>query len=74
MTVRQIESPDNLELLRTHCPDCGYQVAIAVWCHDPGCCTQSPFGFLVGELASAQAAAASRVRRPLSGPAAALLA
>jgi hypothetical protein len=54
--TRQIESPDSLELLRTSCPDCRYQVAIAVWCRDPACCNQSPFGFLVEELMSAQAA------------------
>lgn len=56
MAVRQIESPDSLELLRTRCPDCGYQVAVAVWCRDPSCCNQSPWGFLVEDLASAQAA------------------
>lgn len=54
--TRQIESPDSLELVRTCCTDCSYQVAVAVWCHDPVCCNQSPFGFLVEELASAQAA------------------
>ena len=54
--TRQIESPDSLELLRTRCPECGYQTAVAVWCHDPSCCNQSPWGFLVEELASAQAA------------------
>jgi hypothetical protein len=53
---RRIESPDRLEPVRTHCPDCGYEVAVAVWCHDPACCTQSPFGFLVEELAAARAA------------------
>lgn len=51
-----IESPDSLALLRTSCPACGYQVAVAVWCRDPACCNQSAFGFLVEELASAQAA------------------
>jgi hypothetical protein len=53
---RQIESPDSLELLRTRCPECGHQVAVAIWCHDPACCNQSPFGFLIEELATAQAA------------------
>lgn len=42
--ARQIESPDSLELLRTRCPGCGYQVAVAVWCRDPACCSQSPWG------------------------------
>ena len=51
-----IESPDSLELLRTRCPGCSHQFAIAVWCRDPSCCNQSPFGFLVEDLASAQAA------------------
>lgn len=54
--TRQIESPDSLELLRPRCPDCGYQVAVAMWCHDPACCSQSPFSFLIEELATAQAA------------------
>ena len=73
--TRQIESPDSLELLRTRCPECGYQVAVAVWCHDPACCNQSPWGFLVEELTSAQARSRNpRVRRPLSASAAALLA
>jgi hypothetical protein len=57
--TRQIESPDALELQRASCPrGCGYQVAIAVWCRDPSCCNQSPFGFVIEELASAQAARA----------------
>ena len=55
--ARQIESPDSLELLRTCCPECGYQFAVAVWCRDPACCNH-PLGFLVEELASAQAARA----------------
>jgi len=54
--TRQIESPDRLELTRARCPQCGYQVAIAVWCHDPACCIQSPFEFLAEVLAAAQAA------------------
>jgi hypothetical protein len=54
--ARRIDSPDSLELIRTRCPDCGYQVAVAIWCHNPKCCNQSPFGFLVEELALAQAA------------------
>jgi len=54
--TRQIESPDSLELIRTRCPECGYQVAVAIWCHDPACCNQSPWRFLAEELTSAQAA------------------
>jgi hypothetical protein len=56
LSAGQIESPDRLELVRTHCPDCGYEVGIATWSRDPACCCQSPFGFLVEELATAQAA------------------
>lgn len=54
--TRQIESPDHLELIRTWCRACPYQVAVAVWCHNPACCNQSPFGFLIEDLAAAQAA------------------
>jgi hypothetical protein len=54
--TRQIESPDSMELLRTCCPECGHRFAVAVWCRDPACCNQSPWGFLAEELASAQAA------------------
>ena len=44
--TRQIESPDSLELLRIRCPECSHQTAVAVWCHDPACCSQSLCGSL----------------------------
>lgn len=55
MTTRQIESPDGRELHRTRCAECGYEIAIAAWCHDPSCCHQSPEMFVDG-LVSAEAA------------------
>jgi len=61
----QIDSPDSLELLRTGCPERGYQIAVAVGCHALACCnqsqSQSPFGFLIEELASAQAVPAATI-------------
>jgi hypothetical protein len=53
--TRQIESPDHLELIRTGCRSCAYRIAVAIWCHDPACCNQSPWEFLVEELMAAQA-------------------
>ena len=51
-----IESSDDRQLLRPRCPKgCGYEVAIAIWCHDAACCNQSPFGFVLEALGSAQA-------------------
>jgi len=48
--TRQIESPDSLELLRIRCPECSHQTAVAVWCHDPACCSQSLCGSLRGPV------------------------
>lgn len=45
-TRQQTESPDGRELVRISCPKCGHQVAIAIWCHNPACCDQSPEGFI----------------------------
>jgi hypothetical protein len=41
-----VTSPDGRQLQRMSCPDCGYGVAVAIWCQDPGCCEQDPARFI----------------------------
>lgn len=50
-----IASPDGRELQRLSCRECGYMIAVAIWCQNPRCCGQDR-GRFSGSLLAAEEA------------------